>query len=142
MKIKPLLIIFYIGIMLYPAYMFYLALFLPVNAGVEEAMEYQNLLQTSLWVSWVLLVAISVYYKWTTEKNLFFMFTYVFIGLGFVLYGVYTHQVITEYNIETRFDDPSTFTFLIVFQNIVIATILTGFLQLAVWWFTRRLHRR
>lgn len=142
MKTKPLLIIFYIAIMLYPAYMFYLALFLPANTGVEEASEYQNMLQTSLWVSWVLLVAISVYYKWTTEKNLFFMFTYVFIGLSFILYGVYTHQVITEYNIETRFDDPSTFSLLIVFQNIVVATILTGFLQLAVWWFTRRWHRR
>lgn len=98
--------------------------------------------QVSIWLAWVVLVIVAVYFKWTQKKNFFFFFTYAYLVIAFGLFGYLSQDLILTYNLPSRFEDHYTFAVLTALQNIIMAAVLTGFLQAGVWWFTRRWHRR
>lgn len=104
----------------------------------QQLMAYQ----LSIWLSWLIMVIISIYYKWTTKRNDFFYFIYFFLLVGFGIFGFYFQKSVTILEIETSFRDNYTLGVFATLQNFAAAGILTGFLQAAVWWFTRRWHRR
>lgn len=98
--------------------------------------------QVSIWLSWVVLVITAVYFKWTQKKNFFFFFTYAYLVIAFGLFGYLSQDLVLTYDLPSRFEDHYTFAVLTALQNIIMAAVLTGFLQAGVWWFTRRWHRR
>lgn len=98
--------------------------------------------QISIWISWIFLVALGVYYKWTRSRNLFFTLTYGFLFLAFSIFGTYTQMTVNIYQIPSSIEDDYTLGVFTAVQNIIVSAVLTGSLQAGVWWFTRRWHRR
>lgn len=128
--------------LLYPAYMLFLANTSLSSGDTRTAEESVLNYQVSVWISWVFLVSVAVFYKWTEKRNFFFYFTYAFLAVAFALYG-YLHQgFINVFDLPSSFADNYTLGVLVALQNFVVSAILTGFLQGGVWWFTRRWHRR
>jgi len=98
--------------------------------------------QISIWISWIFLVALGVYYKWTRSRNLFLSLTYGFLFLAFSIFGTYTQMTVNIYQIPSSIEDDYTLGVFTAVQNIIVSAVLTGSLQAGVWWFTRRWHRR
>lgn len=95
----------------------------------------------SLWLCWFVMAGLAVFYKWTTNRNLFFNIIYFFLGIGFGLFGYYSQRIINIFDLTSPFSDSYTLGFLIGIQNFVVPAVLTAFLQIAAWWFTRKWHR-
>ncbi|HET8854638.1 MAG TPA: hypothetical protein VFM60_01830 [Salinimicrobium sp.] len=142
MKLKPVLFIILGVVLLYPVIsLIFLAGNLSpegISAGFESSLGNY---QASIWVSWIVFVTVSVYYKWTEKKDLFFWLTYGFIIISGIILG-YFIGLITE---GTAISGPGEFGnqgFWAGLQQIITAVMLTGILQACVWWFTRNPHRR
>lgn len=101
-----------------------------------------RLYQASIWISWVVMVIIAIYQKWTSGKNFFFYLTYGFLLVGFLVLGYYTQRLVSVFELPSTFENDYTLGVFAAVQNIIASVILTGFLQAGVWWFTRRWHRR
>lgn len=143
MDIKRILLVIFITILLYPAYkLISLGSYMGTAGSLEEVQREILNYQVSIWISWVVMVCIAVYSKWTEKKNSFFILTYFFVAVGFIFLGIYYQQMISEFDLPSRFRDGYTHGVLVAVQNLLMAGILTGFLQAGVWWFTRRWHRR
>ena len=142
MKKKKILYVIAFLVLVYPAFTLFHAIEAigPVEAPEAEA-EILNY-QVSVWITWIFLVAIAVYFKWTRKRNLFFFFTYGYLLIAFALFGTLSQMLVNAYDLPGPFEDSYTFGVLIAVQNILMAGVLTGFLQGATWWFTRRWHRR
>lgn len=142
MKRKTILIIIFLLLLFYPLFSVFL-LEEAISSG-ERLKEVEFDLvkyQRSIWLSWIIFVAMAVYYKWVKNRNFLFYFTYAFLFVAFVVYGIYVQRLVIAYDIPSAFEDSYTLGVFSAFQNILMSGILTGFLQAAVWWFTRR-HRR
>lgn len=95
----------------------------------------------SLWLCWLVMAGLAVFYKWTTDRNFFFNIIYFFLGIGFGFFGYYSQRMVNIFDLASPFSDSYTFGFLTGIQNFVVPAVLTAFLQIAAWWFTRRWHR-
>lgn len=139
---KAILRALVIVMLLYPAYMLFLAN-TSLNSGNAQVAE-EGILnyQISVWLSWVILVSVAVFFKWTEKRNFFFYFTYAYLAVAFAVYGYLHQNLFNNFNLPSSFNDNYTLGVLVAFQNLVMSAILTGFLQAGVWWFTRRWHRR
>ena len=143
MNKKTILLIPFVLVLLYPILAAVgVEQVLRAPEGLDEAEGAVGNFQVSIWISWVVMAVIAVYYKWTEKSNFFFSLAYVVLVVAFVFFGAYTQRVITQFDLPSSFRDGYTMGVLIAAQNILVAGILTGFLQAAVWWFTRRWHRR
>lgn len=98
--------------------------------------------QLSIWISWIIFASVAVFYKWTRQKNVFFWITYIFLVIGFGIFGIYYQKMVNIFNVPTLFIDTYTLGLIVILQNIITALVLTVFLHACVWWFTRRWHRR
>ncbi len=129
-------------VLVYPAYMLFRA------ANSLDIGELQTTragilnYQVSIWLSWILLVTVAIYYKWTGKRNSFFYFTYGFLLVAFAVFGYLNQTLVNVHDLPSPFKDGYTFGVLLFLQNLVVSSILTGSLQAGVWWFTRRWHRR
>lgn len=141
MKTKNILFVIFFIVLLFPIYAIF-QIFNLGNATAEDITSALSFFQISLWVSWMIFAVIAVYLKWTHKENIFFILTYIFIGVGFGLFGYLTQQAIADYEITTRFGEEFPLGVFSAIRNIVVSAALTVFLQLAVFWFTRRWHRR
>lgn len=143
MKKKTILMIVIALVWLYPVYSLFA---LEQATGPENQLDQVRVslldYQVSLWISWVIMAVIAIYYKWTFKSNFFFSLAYGFLLLGFILFGYYSQRMVSLFDIPSTFDDDHTLGVFAAVQNILVAAILTGFLQAGVWWFTRRWHRR
>ncbi|MFD0975474.1 hypothetical protein [Salinimicrobium gaetbulicola] len=128
--------------LIYPAYMLFRADEILGVSAIQETEKAILNYQVSIWINWVVLASFAVYFKWTEKRNTFFNFTYGFIIVTFILYGFLYQSYVTAYDLPSSFSDNYTLGVLMAVQNIVVSGILTGILQGAVWWFTRRWHRR
>lgn len=92
-----------------------------------------------LWILWVFWVSFAVYYKWTRQKNGIFYSLYIALILTFGVMGF-----IIEDSPENVFPHPTILSgpTSLILQHFLISILLTVFLQLCVWWFTRRWHRK
>lgn|SRR5690606_363628 len=95
-----------------------------------------------VWLSWVIMIIVAIYYKWTTESNLFFKMIYFIMVLVFGVEGIYIQRLINRFDVVTNFQDPYTYGILMSIINIIMVAAITAFLQLGVWWFTRKWHRK
>lgn len=142
MRKKSILYTIVLLMLIYPAFSLFNVIeavgTLPVREAEGSIINYE----VSIWITWVVLASISVYYKWNMKSNFFFFFTYGFLLITFGIIGYLSQSVITIYNLPTHFEDSYTLGVLISVQKIISAVIVTAFLQAAVWWFTRRWHRR
>jgi hypothetical protein len=141
MKKKSVLRIVAFLALVYPVVALFEASEIIGEGTVREAENEMISYQVSIWLSWVVLVITAVYFKWTQKKNFFFFFTYAYLILAFGLFGYLSQNLVLTYDLPTRFEDHYTFAVLTALQNIIMAAVLTGFLQAGVWWFTRRWHR-
>ncbi len=143
MNKKIILAILFLLISFYPVLAFFqLEEVRNHNYGQELFQKNLQNFQISIWISWIVMVTIAIYYKWTTEKNFFFFLTYVFLLISSIIFGYYFQLLINQFNIPVGFEDNYTFGVFKTLQNFAIVAVLTGFLQAAAWWFTRRWHRR
>ena len=142
MKWKSILLLVFGLLLLYPLFSLF-----QLNQGVTEPTELEvaqvRLIQyqISLWISWAVMATISVFFKWTKKRNLFFTLTYGFLFHGFMVYGIYAQHIVNLFGLPSRFEDNYTFGIFTAVQHILISAILTGFLQTGVWWFYQRWHR-
>ncbi|HSP41149.1 MAG TPA: hypothetical protein VLN46_06930 [Gillisia sp.] len=94
-----------------------------------------------VWLSWVIMIIIAIYNKWTTGSNNFFKMIYFLLIFIFSIEGVYIQRMVNMFDIPTNFQDTYSYGIFITSINIITAAALTAFLQLGVWWFTRKWHR-
>lgn len=111
------------------------------GAGPEIIEDRISQFQLSIWLTWLVMVAVAVSFKWTTEKNLFFYLIYIFLLVAFGIFGFYIQNMINIFDFPTGFEDNYSFGVFTALINFIVAALLTGFLQVSVWWFTRRWHR-
>ena len=143
MKRKTVLVIIFILLLFYSLYsVFVLEEVISSGSSIREAESELVAFQRSIWITWILLVSMAVYYKWIKKRNFIFYFTYAFLFVAFSVYGIYVQRLVTAYDVPSSFEDSYTLGVFSALQNILMSAILTGFLQAAVWWFTRRWHRR
>lgn len=95
-----------------------------------------------VWLSWVIMIIVAVYYKWTTGSNNFFKMIYILLVFTFGIEGIYIQRMINMFDVPTNFQDPYSYGILITIMNILLAAFMTAFLQAGVWWFTRKWHRK
>ncbi|WP_324718900.1 hypothetical protein [Salinimicrobium sp. HB62] len=143
MRKKNILNFLFLVILLYPIFTLFNAVGqLNGPEELESAMDAVLHYQISIWVSWLVLVSASVYFKWTKQRNFFFFFTYAFLVVAFSFLGYLSQELVTDYELPNKFRDEYSFGILHALQHIITSVVLTAFLQAAVWWFTRRWHRR
>ena len=143
MKRKTVLVIIFILLLFYSLYsVFVLEEVISSQRVVREAESALVAFQRSIWISWIILVSMAVYYKWSKKRNFIFYFTYAFLFVAFSVYGIYVQRLVVAYELPSSFEDSYTLAVFSALQQILMSAILTGFLQAAVWWFTRRWHRR
>ena len=144
MKRKTFLLLALSILMVYPAISAYFVLQKFSMAGIEIAMVETSIVsyQLSIWIVWGILVIYSIYHKWTTGKNLFFLVTYFFLVVTCGVFGYFIQEMVTKFSLSSTFQDNYSLGVFTALQHFAIAAVLTGFLQVAVWWFTRRWHRR
>lgn len=143
MKRKYIYLILLSLLMIYPAY-FTTQVGVHMNRDTEAHIveKLVNNYQLSIWITWILLVSIAVYQKWTTQKNGIFYFTYAYLLITNAIFGYYMQQMVTIFEIKSRFSDTYSLGVFMALQYFVAAALLTAFLQVGAWWFTRRWHRR
>src|SRR5690606_10930447 len=95
-----------------------------------------------VWLSWVIMVIVAIYHKWTTESNLFFKMIYLFMILAFGVEGIYIQRLVNRFEVLTTFQDSNTYGILMTVINLIMITAITAFLHIGVWWFTRKWHRK
>ena len=143
MSKRAALLILFLVLLIYPVVsIFLLEQVIEING---DSLRAQNKLidyQVSIWITWVLMMGMAVYYKWERSNNIFFYLTYGFLAAAFAIFGYYTQTVVNVFDLPSRFKDGYTHGVFAALQNIAVSGILTALLQLAVWWFTRRWHRR
>lgn len=142
MRKKSFLKFLFLVILLYPVFTLFNAVGSLNDVELQEARDSVLHYQISIWVSWLVLVSASVYFKWTKKKNFFFFFTYAFLVVAFGFLGYLGQELVTNYDLPNKFRDDYSFGVLHALQHIISSVVLTAFLQSAVWWFTRRWHRR
>jgi nitrate reductase NapE component len=142
MKKKNILKFLFLVILLYPLFSLFSAVGDIGEVGLQEARKAISHYQVSIWVSWLVLVSASVYFKWTKQKNFFFCFTYAFLVVAFGFLGYLAQELVARYELPNKFGDAYSFGVLHALQHIISSLVLTGFLQAAVWWFTRKWHCR
>ncbi|MGY5850161.1 hypothetical protein [Salegentibacter sp. F14] len=143
MKKKRLLLFIFILLILYPVYQAIMVtgLFSTVeNPGEIRAAITQ--FQLSIWLSWVGMMAISVYFKWLQKDNFFFKLSYFFLVLAFGAFGYFTQHALDIFENGPRFSDSYTLGVFTAIQHLAFAAILTIFLQIAVRIFQTKWHRR
>ncbi|MCC8360231.1 hypothetical protein [Salinimicrobium sediminilitoris] len=142
MRKKNVLRFLFLAVLLYPIFSLFKVVGDLNGAELQEALDSLLHYQISIWVSWLVLVSASVYFKWTRQKNFFFFFTYAFLVVAFAFLGYMSQELVIEYDLPNKFRDNYSFGVLQALQHIISSVVLTAFLQAAVWWFTRRWHRR
>ncbi len=142
MRKKNLLKFLFLTVLLYPVFTLFNAVGNLNGAELPEALDAVLHYQISIWVSWLVLVTASIYFKWTRHKNFFFFFTYAFLVVAFGFLGYLSQELVMEYDLPNKYGDQYSFGILHALQHIITSVVLTAFLQAAVWWFTRRWHRR
>ncbi|MCY2687263.1 hypothetical protein [Salinimicrobium sp. TH3] len=141
MRKKNVLRFLFLAVLLYPIFSLFKVVGDLNGAELQEALDSLLHYQISIWVSWLVLVSASVYFKWTRQKNFFFFFTYAFLVVAFAFLGYMSQELVIEYDLPNKFRDNYSFGVLQALQHIISSVVLTAFLQAAVWWFTRRWHR-
>ncbi|MDT0689017.1 hypothetical protein RM549_04425 [Salegentibacter sp. F188] len=146
-KSKPgrILLILLLLTLIYPVWSYFQLQDIEGETAVNEYLlnSIQNYL-VSIWISWLVFVGISVFWKWTREENIFFYFTYGFLLLAWAVLGVYVQDV--NYSGSNASGGMAVGNYpvmtMMVLQHFVASVVLTIFLQISSWWFTRRWHRR
>lgn len=142
MRKKSVLKFLFLTVLLYPIFTLFNAVG-DLNAPeLQEALDAVLHYQISIWISWLVLVSASIYFKWTKKKNFFFFFTYAFLAVAFGFLGYLTQELLSAFDLPNKFKDTYSFGILHALQHIITSVVITAFLQAAVWWFTRRWHRR
>lgn len=143
MSRQNILVGFLLILLFYPAIsVFRIDQVITNGAGPEIIESRISQYQLSIWLTWFVMVAVAVSFKWRTEKNFFFYFTYIFLLIVFGILGFYIQEMINIFEIQTGFEDNYSFGVFTALLNFVVAALLTAFLQVSVWWFTRRWHRK
>lgn len=96
----------------------------------------------SIWILWVVMIVLAVHHKWTSGKNFLFFIIYGIVLIGFLIYGYYAQRMVSVFDLPSTFEDSYSFGVFASLQQLFTAGVLTGLLQVGVWWFTRRWHRR
>lgn len=142
MRKKNLLKFLFLAVLIYPLFTLFRAVGNLNGVELQDTLDSVLHYQVSIWVSWIVLVSASVYFKWTKQKNFFFFFTYAFLVVAFGFLGYLSQELVTQFDLPNKFRDDYSYGILHALQHIISSVVLTAFLQAAVWWFTRRWHRR
>lgn len=139
MSKKAVFLIVYGLVLIYPLFMLF-RLDQALSAGTDLERVQEKLLgfQIGIWISWIFLVSLAIYYKWTKKRNFIFSLTYGFLFVCFSIFGTYTQMMANQFHLPSSFEDDYTLGVFTAVQNIVVSAVLTGFLQAGVWWFTRK----
>lgn len=96
----------------------------------------------SLWSCWLFTVALAVYYKWTEKKNLFFVLNYIYLMASLGVFAHYSHQWFKNQDHPGQFHGDGTMALIHTLKNFLPLLGITVYLQLSVWWFGKKWHRR
>jgi len=96
----------------------------------------------SVWGSWAFTVSMAVYYKWTEKKNLFFILNYIFLGLALWVFANYTYELFKNQIHPGQYYGDGAMTLIRTLKNALPLVGITIYLQLSVWWFGKKGHRR
>ncbi len=129
-------------LLLYPVISFFrIEQVIDNGAGPEIIEQRISQFQLSIWLTWLVMIAAAVSFKWITENNFFFYLIYIFLLVAFGILGYFIQEMINIFEIQTGFGDDYSYGMFTALINFLVAAVLTGFLQVSVWWFTRRWHR-
>ena len=100
--------------------------------GVEEALQNYHI---SIWCAWILITIPAIYLRWKYKLHHLFIFNYFFIALSYLLLGYYLDQGINDELLKIS-------VFHITFQYVLVISVITAFIHIAIWWFSKKWHRR
>lgn len=95
-----------------------------------------------LWGSWIFTVSLAVYHKWTERRDLFFVLNYLYLLGSLGVFGHYSLLWFQNQGLQPQGRRDVSAALGHTFQNLLPLVGITAYLQLAVWWFVRKWHRR
>ncbi|MDT0676645.1 hypothetical protein [Autumnicola musiva] len=137
-KSGRIILIILLALCCYPVYSF--LQLQSIEGKAFDATVFNNLL--SIWITWIIIICFAVYWKWSRQHNSLFYLTYGYLLLIFGALMFMVQQVSggTSHTYFAVGGYPDLI--FLVIEHFLGTVALTGFLQILVWWFTRRWHRR
>ncbi|WP_121666534.1 hypothetical protein [Mesonia aquimarina] len=133
MNLKKYFLLIYILLWGYALVVFFSSLSIEPEKIIEHALRYVKV----LWICWVIKITMAIYIKWKKRSTVFFYIIYALYAINtLLLVGFFINAP------DHVFLDKNQNWELKLFLTTVIIFILTGILQLAVNWFTKRPHRK
>ncbi|SHG50198.1 hypothetical protein SAMN05444483_11414 [Salegentibacter echinorum] len=111
------------------------------NGDSEQTLQALKHYQISIWCGWLLLTGASTYLRWTKGIHTLFIITYTSAFIAFLFFGYYLNLGV-ERNL---WDIPNVYDkklFFVILKNILLICGMTAFVHAAIWWFSKRWHRR
>ncbi|PRX48847.1 hypothetical protein [Salegentibacter salegens] len=97
--------------------------------------------QISIWVGWLLITGPAIYVRWKYANHILFIIDYLIAITAFIILGVYVNRgaELELWALGNSFRGNVTFMLL---RNILLICGMTAFIHAAIWWFSKRWHRR
>lgn len=111
------------------------------NVNTEETLQALKNYQISIWCGWLLITGAGIYLRWTKGVHSIFIINYISVFIAFLLFGYYLNLGVERnlWDIQSVFSEKLLF---IVLKNILLICGMTAFVHAAIWWFSKRWHRR
>ncbi|PKD20370.1 hypothetical protein APR41_13910 [Salegentibacter salinarum] len=110
----------------------------PTAEAAQQAL--QNF-QISIWCGWLLITGPAIYFRWKAGNHILFIIDYLIAVTAFIIFGVYVNRgaELELWSLGDSFRGNVTF---LVIRNILLICGMTAFIHAAIWWFSKRWHRR
>lgn len=97
--------------------------------------------QISIWIGWLLITVPAIYFRWKYAKHILFIIDYLIVITAFILLGVYINRgaELELWSLADSFKGNITF---MILRNILLICGMTAFVHAAIWWFSKRWHRK
>ncbi|MBZ9631290.1 hypothetical protein LB465_10915 [Salegentibacter sp. LM13S] len=111
---------------------------------IETAQVVQQAIQNfqiSIWIGWILITGPAIYLRWKYGNQLLFIINYLTVITAFIFLGFYVNRG-AELELWSLGDSFRENVIFMVIMNILLICGMTAFVQAAIWWFSKKWHRR
>lgn len=113
------------------------------SSVLEPGKTYQAIknYQISIWCGWLLITSSAIYNRWKKNNHILFAIDYFIMVTAFIFLGYYLNLGV-EIELWGVGDFVEQRIIFIILKNILLICLMTAFIHIAIWWFSKRWHRK